>query len=784
VKDDELFSSSPAGPFSLGTLSSASSASSLAEDLDARPCLIRYMDGDVVTREQTITVRRLDVVLRRKLGDSTYVVARARSERELLRCRVNRTFHMHSLRMSADCRETFGYASYERACADDVNDISLDEHTANYFVVNDDPFDARLYGVARVQKRDANAVASRFGISDVCATFGVDAIVDRFFASSKSNEIFGGGTHESSSGGAEFVRKFMLDALRIELSELAADRTFTVPILSSAPIRGDGVLVHNHVRTSSTVSSYDGIMTDADVMAEREDFVMRRFFKLYSAPCVSRSNDRSKSWRGLKSPLKIKHDYEDIAEEDDLVTTFHAVVKRINLNYNCVNELEDRAALLAAAREIAQSFGLEAKVQDDAAAFSIIDAVTCSIRNDDGMPSHRLEFDTNTCSSSFAKAVRMIRGDEPAAKNSSAIVCSKSSSSLARGASGLIESLLSSMTDADLNTCILITSCITDEDGALVLNSAENTSLEAPRVSTRDLLIQAAARGIFTEGGVFRAKLNSNGDTIIATRFTRRQFAIRPSSLDDAKALVAIEAEAWIKTPEMKTSPSAVIERLTNNALMNFIVEDIDSSAVCGAMYTQFIDNVDAASGTTWETKESNRREVASTNVVQLLDVFVDQAYGARCATGSVSVGQELRNYVLHYAEHSNVQYACAVTRTRGFRQTQARSAQRELEYEDYVYSSTVDRGTFFHTSAGAEIIRIVPKWRANDYENAGNGVLIRYDVSEYAFAMAAKRGRLHRSRMTRRPSDPTLTSGGSLEYANAIQAVAWEARARMFPVR
>jgi len=205
-------------------------------------------------------------------------------------------------------------------------------------------------------------------------------------------------------------------------------------------------------------------------------------------------------------------------------------------------------------------------------------------------------------------------------------------------------------------------------------------------------------------------------------------------------------------------------------------------------MYAQFIDNVDAAGSTTWDAKETNRRLADSTRCVQLLDVFVDQAYGAACAAAAsqsgaspaVSVGQELRNHVLYFAEHSNARWACAVTRTRGFRETQRKSSSKDLSYEAYVRGKTLDRGVFFHTSAGAEIVKIVSPWRVKDDENDGNGVLVRYDVEEYAFSRATTRGR-HRPATMRRPSDPTVNGG---EYSNTIQAIAWEARARSFPVR
>ena len=64
-------------------------------------------------------------------------------------------------------------------------------------------------------------------------------------------------------------------------------------------------------------------------------------------------------------------------------------------------------------------------------------------------------------------------------------------------------------------------------------------------------------------------------------------------------------------------------------------------------MYAQYADDVEDLLNATWEWKESNRREPGSTKVVQLLDVFVDQSFAARCVSGGGSA-QELRNHVLN----------------------------------------------------------------------------------------------------------------------------------------
>ena len=794
-------SSSPAGPLSRRTtpLSSASSAASLFEDAEApqktlddtdlRPCVMRFMDGNTVTHERHVRVIRRDVVLRRRIGGETYVVARARSSDERLRCLAALTSHAHELRLSADESSTAGYAAlaHDAVIVDNVDDVCSHDGTSMYYVVNDDPFDTRLYGVARATRRDADAFVARFGfLNGVMRDFGTDVVIDRFFACRASNEIDAG----DGCGGAKFVRTCMIDALRRSSSSRGEA---CVAVASAAPIRVAGATCHAHVDDTGRrrdVLTYDGIMSVEDVMLEREDWVTRRFIKLYRVPTSVRATGDAgvaKSWLKMVSPAKTRGSgadaYEDVLEEPTLVSTFHAVAKRA-----LEPGAEAERVAPASASVVARACGVVIDDDDDddddiddAFAHSLIDALSCALLTDGGAPLRDdVVFEPSADVEFQRAALDAARGAAdasstraPRRSSAAVVVCPRSHTTTA---DELVESLRASMRAADASACVLVAKCTTSLtfDGGF---------------STRDILARAAESGLFTDGGIFKSTAHTAYDArIIAARFHQRPFRIRASVPSDVEPLLAVEADAWKDTPDMRTPASTIVERVTNNAAMNFIVEDIATRVVRGGMYAQFIDNVDAAGLTTWDAKETNRRLADSTRCVQLLDVFVDQAYGAACAAAAsqsdaspaVSVGQELRNHVLYFAEHSNARWACAVTRTRGFRETQRKFSSKDLSYEAYVRGKTLDRGVFFHTSAGAEIVKIVSPWRVKDDENDGNGVLVRYDVEEYAFSRATTRGR-HRPATMRRPSDPTVNGG---EYSNTIQAIAWEARARSFPVR
>ena len=750
---------SPRGPLSSSRASTGSSSSDAENDADerTRECVLRFVHGDELQSERVVRVRRPDEVTRRSLGEETFVVARAKTILERRRCRAARTYQMHVLRMSGSVDETAAYDAAQ-ACADDVDGVSADVGTTDYLVQSEDPFDQKVYGVMRFVRRNAASILKdRFNVSpeSLCA---VDFVVDRFFATSASNEIAG------EPNGPEFIRALMLDAVRLEVENSSkfkgAKSALTIPIVSAAPVSALGVEVFSHAldyQPSGLLTYKDGILRDEDVMAEREHWIARRYFKLYVVPANVSTAVQSpgKTW------LAFSRRRERVPESTDsdnaakpLIITFHAVA---------AGEIKvDKDAKTRSVRVIAAACGVKIPNADRALLFA--DTLACALRDDSGELSHEVVFEESS-TDAFVRAVRALHGEASAKKR--AVVCPRSDAS---SEEELLDSLEEAMRVAGTDACVLVSRCTARE---------ERLDLCGEHFCSRDLLASAAARGLFADGGVFKA-FADDARGVVAARFIKREFRVRPSRVEDVPSLVAIEAEAWVETPEMRTAPHVVIDRVENNGPMNFVVEDMASGEVCGVMYTQYVDRVEAPLNAQWETKESCRREIGSTKVVQLLDVFVDQAYGAKSSSAAVSVGQELRNFVLHYAEQSGLRYACAVTRTRGFRKTQ--NANPTLTYEEYVHGDTLDRGVFFHTSAGATILRCVRPWRPRDFENDGCGVLIRYDLREYAFSNASRRGRSVRALARRRPSDPTHERP-THEYVNAIEAVAWEARAQTLPV-
>lgn len=750
IPHDRSVTDSPRGPLSRNRSASISSDSAESDVSDPeesrslRRCVFRLRTSENETKEIVKYLPRMDVVLKRKNGQETFVVARASTREEKCLCAAAQQYQMyllHSRDASSDTGDFDAQGGSSSKLNDDVKRVNddVDGEAVYYFVARDEPILTKLFGVMRWSPLETSMLARRFGVDS--RDGAVDFIVDRFFATGAANEI------AAEPNGPEFVRRLMTDSLRQACWKGETKRhSGDIPILSAVPVhgrRGDCRRCEFEFDDACVEMSID----------PRERLVSEKYFRLSWLPPRDDAAPSAKSWRRFKrvGDHASMHSTEEGVgsnedDDDELVVDFTAFARRTS------EDTSEQTQRLKAAFGIARACGVALGEDDIDVAVSVLDAVTCALRNDSGYPSDRLLYDRSQdwCTNEFMEGMNFVRGTAPARHLATTLASSNLDDILAR--------VHQSMNAQSVNVCVVIARFETMSE-------------------LSNLIAIAGSQGLFPDGGLFKTR--AQNQTLFAARFVRREFRVRPSKPADIEALVAIERDSWRETPEMRTPETVVRERVKNNASMNFVVEDIATNAVRGVMYTQYVENVEAPLNTIWELKESIRKPVGATNVVQLLDVFADQEYSAKSTSASISVGQELRNFVLTYAEHSNVSYACAVTRTRGYRKTQAE--QPSLSYDDYVYGPTLDRGVYFHTSAGAEILRVVRPWRARDHENAGNGVLIRYDVREYAFTRAARKGR-HRRMESRRPSDPTrLRENG--EYVSPLEACAWEARAQAFPV-
>jgi len=212
---------------------------------------------------------------------------------------------------------------------------------------------------------------------------------------------------------------------------------------------------------------------------------------------------------------------------------------------------------------------------------------------------------------------------------------------------------------------------------------------------------------------------------VINQHLVRRPFKIRFAELDDLPSLAHLEELAWAEN--LRASQAVLKKRLETSPTTCLVCEM--EGKVVAVLYMQRINGI--------ETTDNQRfMEISSTHVpdgsvVQLIAIATDPE------VSNLGIGSELRSFALHLARlEPTVVSVIGVTRCRDFK---GYSGSMQEYVDEHSSGKLVDPIVDFHTSFGAEAVRIVPGFRPEDVDNQGVGVLIQYNVKELASVKAKK---------------------------------------------
>ena len=93
-----------------------------------------------------------------------------------------------------------------------------------------------------------------------------------------------------------------------------------------------------------------------------------------------------------------------------------------------------------------------------------------------------------------------------------------------------------------------------------------------------------------------------------------------------------------------------------------------------------------------------------------------------RSDPSATGVGDLLVRHALEQAKRAGLEVAVAVSRCQQWDKRSGVSLLRHAK-------AGRDSGVAFHTSRGAEVVRVVDGWRPEDEDNEGSGVLVRYQL-------------------------------------------------------
>jgi acyl transferase domain-containing protein/enoyl-CoA hydratase/carnithine racemase/acyl carrier protein/NAD(P)-dependent dehydrogenase (short-subunit alcohol dehydrogenase family) len=232
-----------------------------------------------------------------------------------------------------------------------------------------------------------------------------------------------------------------------------------------------------------------------------------------------------------------------------------------------------------------------------------------------------------------------------------------------------------------------------------------------------ECLLAAAAAGLFPEKQP-PARLADDASRVrfLLEHFERRDYRVRPARLSDLTELMVLERRCWARA--LRT-PKAVLERRIARDPKGQLVLIADGG-VAGVIYSQSIAHADALDGVSSAQVDALHRPDGK--VVQFLAINVLPEMQQR------ALGDQLLEFMLITRSlQRHVSSVVAITRCKNF-------AVHGGELSDYIrlrnaQGVLADPVLRFHELHGATIDKVMPGYRPDDTDNAGCGVLVRYDI-------------------------------------------------------
>jgi acyl transferase domain-containing protein/enoyl-CoA hydratase/carnithine racemase/acyl carrier protein/SAM-dependent methyltransferase len=232
-----------------------------------------------------------------------------------------------------------------------------------------------------------------------------------------------------------------------------------------------------------------------------------------------------------------------------------------------------------------------------------------------------------------------------------------------------------------------------------------------------ECLLAAAAAGLFPQKQPpARLADDASRNRFLLEQFERRDYRVRPARLSDLAALMVLERRCWARA--LRT-PKAVLERRIARDPKGQLALVVDGTVV-GVIYSQCIERADVLDGVSAAQVDALHRPDGK--VVQFLAINVLPEMQQR------ALGDQLLEFMLITRSlQRHVSSVVAITRCKNF-------ATHGGEMSDYIrlrnaQGVLADPVLRFHELHGATIDKVMPGYRPDDTDNAGCGVLVRYDI-------------------------------------------------------
>ena len=268
----------------------------------------------------------------------------------------------------------------------------------------------------------------------------------------------------------------------------------------------------------------------------------------------------------------------------------------------------------------------------------------------------------------------------------------------------------------------------------LFLDQCENLQFDACHGFSRQYLVEAdtflmaaAEAGLFPKPEFF----HRYPETLPFSRITlnwleKRDYRLRHAYGGDVPGLVELEAACW---PEpLRLLPLEIRRRIECFPEGQFLLE-LDAEIV-GVLYSQMIERADSLADITFEQVSS--LHCGQGTVLQLLNVNILPD------VQNMGLGDQLLDFVLSWITlKGGVEKVVGVTRCKDFMHSALPMPEYIRQHNEQ--GGLIDPTLHFHTSHGAVIKGLVPRYRPTDADNQGYGVCIEYDLSRHRRAPATQ---------------------------------------------
>ncbi len=232
-------------------------------------------------------------------------------------------------------------------------------------------------------------------------------------------------------------------------------------------------------------------------------------------------------------------------------------------------------------------------------------------------------------------------------------------------------------------------------------------------------LMALAGAGLFADPGMLHKLPRDGADSTTTTGcYQARAYRVRHATLADLPALLALERACW---PEGGRVDEPILRRRLGHWPAGQLVLQRDDDVV-GVIYAQRIAAIDGLFGVHFGTVDQLFHPAGGIVQIQSLNILPAHQHSG--------YGDQLLEFMLQYCTLLNgVDTVVGVTRCKDY------PKHRRIPLSDYIHSRDgrgilMDPVLRFHELHGARIERLVAGYRPADHDNAGHGVLVRYDLA------------------------------------------------------